>query len=313
MLLPRRRAAFTLIELLVVIAIIAILIGLLLPAVQKVREAAARLQSGNNLKQMALAMTMADQTNGSLPPAYRESWMAAKNGYNGLGTGFFYVLPYIEQDNLYRSSIGHWPTVGVVVPELYGRDAAGNWNTVSTGAYQTYVKSFNAPADESASQQTIYGWGISSYAMNFKVFGSHSLNGFPGGPGSPDPAAFSNPKSIANIKDGTSNTIMLVEKRGVCQGGTSYGSLWGHGWWEARWMAITAFETNVAADSLQPPQSQPNDANCIPTRASGFYSGGNAQVAMCDGSVRGVNSSISVATWQAALSPQGREVLGSDW
>ena len=281
----RRRSAFTLIELLVVIAIIAILIGLLLPAVQKVREAAAKMQSGNNLKQLALGSAMADQTNGTLPPVYREYYMPIKNGYSGQGTGFFYLLPYIEQDNLYRIN------VATVAPY-------GTFPYVYAGAHTNYIKTFAAPADESASQQTIYGWGIGSYAMNFRVFGS------------PTVAAWDNPRSLATIKDGNSNTIMYVEKRGICQNGSDNGSLWGHGWWNDTWMPMIAYWD---PESNNVPQSQPADNNCIPRRASAFYSGGVSQVALCDGSVRVVNGSITLATWQAAISPQGREVLGSDW
>src|SRR5260370_34983949 len=97
------RHAFTLIELLVVIAIIGILIGLLLPAVQKIREAAARIQCANNLKQMVLAtMNCADTNQGVLPPGlglYPNRVGSARNGEGGL---YMHILPYIEQDNLYN-------------------------------------------------------------------------------------------------------------------------------------------------------------------------------------------------------------------
>src|SRR5438128_163467 len=140
------RQGFTLIELLVVIAIIAVLIGLLLPAVQKVREAAARSQCQNNMKQVVLAAHNYDSSNGFLPPGL------VSNSLNNANVGFSwgnpnvgalaFLLPYVEQDNIYKLLV---PTPSIDM----GTTMTFSWYAYASywGAAQNRVKSFLCPAD----------------------------------------------------------------------------------------------------------------------------------------------------------------------
>jgi prepilin-type N-terminal cleavage/methylation domain-containing protein len=151
LILSKRSRGFTLIELLVVIAIIAILIGLLLPAVQKVRDAAARVQSQNNLKQMGLAVNnLAGTYNTAMPPSYGPF----PTGGVVYGTLFGHLLPYIEQVNLYNQS-------------------TNSGTTSFAGQIAQPVKPYIAPADPTNSTSSA---GLISYYSNFLVFGSTGGN-----------------------------------------------------------------------------------------------------------------------------------------
>src|SRR5262245_49835373 len=154
-----RQRAFTLIELLVVIAIIAILIGLLLPAVQKVREAANRIKCMNNLKQLGLAAHHYHDANEHLPPAVGYYPPAA----GAFGSYFFHLLPYAEQDNLYSSALG-----SVTFPQPDGPTTV--YYPGNNMVYSQSVPIFLCPSDPSVGRDgvvTVAGvsFGASSYAF----------------------------------------------------------------------------------------------------------------------------------------------------
>ena len=312
----RRRPAFTLIELLVVIAIIAILIGLLLPAVQKVREAAARMKCSNNLHQLGIATHNYHDANGELPPGwdFPTSW-----GALGL------VLPYIEQDNLFRTMDPKQPLTAAV----------------NQPGVMTTVGLYLCPSDRQNPSPTL--GGATNYHTNngnlpiFVIARGLNTDVQPNG------VFYTNSKGITlvGITDGTSNTALASEK------------LLGDG---------NMGQISPDIDTFNGPNGQPgrpanadeaaswcqsvdisNPANQFPifmgapwahgqhsyqhimlpnTRSCGWLPSlraamtpssrhtGGVNVLLGDGSVRFVRNAIDLYTWRALGSRNGGEVLG---
>jgi prepilin-type N-terminal cleavage/methylation domain-containing protein len=300
--LRNRWLGFTLIELLVVIAIIAVLIGLLVPAVQKVREAASRLQCSNNMRQLGIATHNCNDTYKRLPPQYG-SFPSPLAG--DIGTVFFYLLPFIEQDNLYKL----------------------NYPSVFNGAHTTPIKIYGCPSDPGYGEGILdpgNPWALTSYGANYQVFGNPDAGDYPAD--NMDGAA----RIPSTFQDGTTNTILFTEKYSRCGG---FATLWGHGNWENNYMAIFVYGNRLGTVGYTsyynvnggwgPPgkvgpasmfQLNPNpyQSVCDSSRAATPHTGG-INVTLGDASVRSVFSGTSATTWWFACTPNGGEVLGADW
>jgi prepilin-type N-terminal cleavage/methylation domain-containing protein/prepilin-type processing-associated H-X9-DG protein len=308
----RRRSAFTLIELLVVIAIIAILIALLVPAVQKVREAAARIQCTNNLKQIGLALHNYHSTYKALPPGSNTS------GFTVVSL----ILPYLEQQPLYNQI-----NFGV----------AAN-NAANAGPTGTSVPILLCPSDRTSIMPA--GQGGNNYFANYGTepffFQNHSIaNG-------PFALRETGGVRLTDITDGTSNTAAFCELRkgdwnnavyspsdwinassagmpttvdnalALCQGLDPTNLM--YQWLSAggEWVNDNATGTAYIHCGL------PNTVNCgfpanlrFCVNASSDHLGG-VNLLLCDGSVRFVTNSISLTSWRALGTRALGDLVGSD-
>jgi len=303
-----RLKAFTLIELLVVIAIIAILIALLVPAVQKVREAAARTQCVNNMKQIGLACHSFNDTYKFLPSPGGYDPNNQQLIYGGL---FFYILPFIEQQTIYN--------------------AAGNnsWNQNAT-----VIATYNCPSDPTGVGGNSWnGYGTVTYAGNLGVFLPRNL---------PYTGAWGSKASgnlVTAMMDGTSNTVMFAERYRYCN--PSWGghtdpvwaasvwytpnSLWAlgmFGWNNQPFLSVAwgwgaGNQPSYTSNGNGGGGNIPFQVAPLPTACNWYVtqSGhtGTMNVTLGDGSCRSISPSISTTTWYYACTPSDGTPLGPDW
>jgi prepilin-type N-terminal cleavage/methylation domain-containing protein/prepilin-type processing-associated H-X9-DG protein len=304
---PCRRSGFTLIELLVVIAIIAVLIGLLLPAVQKVREAASRMKCTNNLKQIGLACHTYHDTYNYFPinrvgnydqPTAFGGWGPTSKDWSWLSA----LLPYIEQNNIYTT--GNIPNVAVN----------------STTAIQQVVPIFKCPSDSLPNQinTNVYWGGLLAGTTNYFAVGGandcyssffnpgtngHSCEVWASGDGIIYYMNWEHPNSIANVTDGTSNTFLVGER------------VWNPadnkpGYWIGEWAWASSINLTCAIplNYSQPiGKTAPTD-NWIDNYSFTSRHTGGANFSRADGSVGFVADSIALPIYRALATEAGGEV-----
>jgi type II secretory pathway pseudopilin PulG len=332
--MPRR--GFSLLKLIIVIAIIAILIGLLLPAVAKVREAANRTRSQNNVKQIALAIHNYHDSMGRFPTA------CDVGGGSPTGQGIvslhFQILPYIEQEAVFRQFDVKKPA------SYYDKD---------TGMAQLIVKTYVSPTDPSF-PDTGSATNIEVKAGGGDFTGRYATTNYP-----VNGLVFQRGKGIRDMIDGTSNTIMIAERYQVCKAATSKPAddvycLWGLGAVSASTPTFALPFPDVAAPTAKPALAQFTPAGQVAkegavagmtgsdkvadykvlgtliTAPSGFQvvprgnvacdsrvpqalQVGGLIVGMADASCRVVAGTISPNTFWSLVTPAGGEEIGRDW
>ncbi len=299
---PPARPAFTLIELLVVIAIIAILIALLVPAVQKVREAASITQCINNEKQLMLAVhSYADSYNGQLPPSNFYLVVNQSTGNASEGSGFYALLPYYDQGNLFDS--------------LNQDIARPGYLTAQFVPLAIHV-CHSDPTTSNGIGTVAPNYATGNYTLNLALFGAGGTFNVKGA---------SSPWRLGNIPDGTSNTIGIMEASGCFPGypavdpqtGTAESYMTWH--WPAYPNSFGPYWPNPDELPGQPsytglyplPQIGVNAMQMDPNLCQCYHAAMN--VALMDGSVRNISRSLTQQTWTNALNPADGQTLGGDW
>lgn len=332
----RSRPGFTLIELLVVIAIIAILIALLVPAVQKVREAAARTQCQNNLKQLTLALHSYESVNKMLPPGTVNLSPASgaiaagddpngRNGGGAVGIGgpwICFILPHVEEEALYRN----FDKIRKERPEVV--DWFGNGTYAATPIGDQHLRLMDCPSHPYNDELMSNGTGMEHLARgNYAACYGKGGYGVAWTNSQTTGGLFGNNSKVrfTNVPDGLSNTLALseVKYRTPSSTGPSTADVrgtWAYGTMGANIFSAQTGPNSAVADAIWGCRSMPSEGMpCVTAgtpysdlfaAARGYHSGG-VSVSLGDGSVRFVSDSIDLTIWQALGSRGGSEPTGN--
>ena len=306
-----RRSAFTLVELLVVIAIIGILIGMLLPAVQQVREAARRIECSNNIRQLALALHNHDSAFNNLPQA---AGLLGSMNSGDYGSVFLAIMPFIEANNQHDQLIA---TTSPVASPTGWRGFGSSREDIRASTAPAFLCPSRVSATEGSQEWRMRGqfFSVTNYPANVQALNHHQSN-------QPNPESYTSLGQITSA-DGTSNTVVFAERYNstydleLARNGGSDPS---PGVWSR-----TAFHGIVANDKnpifawndadgpvISPPQIRPSLSpgatnECNPQTTQGLHATMN--IALLDGSVRGISGSINIDTWFNVILPADGQVL----
>jgi prepilin-type N-terminal cleavage/methylation domain-containing protein/prepilin-type processing-associated H-X9-DG protein len=320
---PRRQQGFTLIELLVVIAIIAILMALLLPAIQKVREAANRMRCQSNLKQMGIALHNYHNSYNRFPLGVRWGGSTPSHVYTvPRMTWITYVLPFIEQANAiatYDENLG-WNDPNAL-PWPAGPPQLGpNYYTANSappnGATTHPLPVWRCPSDPGLLTVSP-GWGTFALGNYLVMFGGYNTGGT--STVTDDQKAvfgYQFKTALGEITDGSSNTLLLAEyRRAPKDQGDQRGMIWGDQSAQSRLYTMYTPNSNSPDQVVGGCYPTP-DFPCIDapdwqseTACSRSLHRGGVNVGLCDGSVHFIADSIALDTWRALATRRGAEVI----